>query len=87
MTMEKDILKNQVSVLVAEIVKKEREKRGWTLYKLSQTSGVPAGNLCRIESGIYCPRVDTVIRVFSALGLEVKAVQPKSKETNLRIKL
>lgn len=85
--MEKDILKIQIAGSIADTVKKERERMGWTLYKLSQKTGIPAGNMCRIESGMYCPRIDTVIRIFSALGLELVVVQQKSKDPNLSKKL
>lgn len=71
MTMEKEILKIQVAGSIAETVKKERERLGWTLYKLSQKTGIPAGNLCRIESGLYCPRIDTLQRICCALKIEI----------------
>ena len=85
--MEKDILKIQIAGSIADTVKKERERMGWTLYKLSQKTGITAGNLCRIESGMYCPRIDTVIRIFSALGLELVVVHQKSKDPNSSKKL
>lgn len=85
--MKKDILKIQIAGSVADTVKKERERMGWTLYKLSQKTGITAGSLHRIESGMYCPRIDTVIRIFSALGLELVVLQPKSKDPNSSKKL
>lgn len=85
--MEKEILKNQVARVVADTIKRERELRGWTIYKLSQETGIPAGNLCRIESGMYCPRIDTVVCIFSALGIEIVVVRPKSKDNNSSEKL
>lgn len=69
--MEKEILKIQVAGSIAETVKKERERMGWTIYKLSQKTGIPAGNLSRIESGLYCPRIDTLQRICYALKIEI----------------
>lgn len=69
--MEKDELKFQVGGAIADEIKTAREKRGWTLYKLAEKSGIPAGNLHRIENGLSCPRIDTVQRICWALKLEI----------------
>lgn len=69
--MKRDELKILVSDKIADVIKSERKKQGWTLYKLAEKSGVPAGNLSRIESGLYCPRIDTLQRICYALKLEM----------------
>lgn len=69
--MEKDELKFLVGGVIADEIKREREKRGWTLYKLAEKSGIPAGNLHRIENGLSCPRIDTVQRICRALKMEI----------------
>lgn len=69
--MEKDELKFQIGGVFADEIKNAREKRGWTLFRLAEKSGIPAGNLHRIESGLCCPRIDTVQRICCALKTEI----------------
>ena len=64
-------MKFQVGGAIADEIKSAREKRGWTIYKLAEKSGIPAGNLHRIESGLCCPRVDTVQIICWALKTEI----------------
>lgn len=70
--MDKDELKWQTAGAVAELIRKGRESMGWTIYRLAEKSGIPAGNLCRIESGLVCPRIDTMQRICIALKLEIQ---------------
>lgn len=69
--MEKDELKFQVGGAIADEIKTAREKRGWTIYRLAQKSGVHAAHISRIEEGMLAPRTDTLQKICAALKLEI----------------
>lgn len=51
-----------------------REKREWSIYRLSQESGVDERGIRRIEEGNTAPGVDTVLRLCLALGVRFSQV-------------
>jgi transcriptional regulator with XRE-family HTH domain len=48
-----------------------RERKGVSLRKLKQRSGVAVATLARIEAGGYDPRLSTLRRLARALGVTV----------------
>lgn len=69
--MENEELKVLVMDEIATEIKKARESKGWTLYKLAQETKVAAGHLSRIERGMTAVRVDVLQRICIALKLEI----------------
>lgn len=53
-------------------VQEAREAKGWTIYRLSQESGLQETHLRRIEEGRYNLRVDVAERAAKALGITLK---------------
>ena len=49
-------------------LKKLRENRELTQYKLSKISGIPQPSIFRIEKGLQNPGADIVIKLCDALG-------------------
>ena len=49
-------------------LKKLRENRELTQYKLSKISGIPQRSIFRIEKGLQNPGADIVIKLCDALG-------------------
>lgn len=70
--MERDELKWLMSGYVATMIRSERKRQGLTLYKLSEISGVHVANLCKIEAGDTCPRIDTLQSICKALNIEIR---------------
>lgn len=65
----------QTRILTADAVgrriRKEREARGWSQYKLAEVTGIAAGHLNRIEHGLLSVRVDVLQRICCALQMEL----------------
>lgn len=57
-----------------EIIRSERLTQGLTLEELSSRTGIAGPNLSRLERGRTDPRLSTVLRVLSALGLSMEVV-------------
>lgn len=58
-------------VFIAQLIKRERIKRGLSVYELSKRSGVQINHITRIEEGKFSPRIGTIIRLLSAMSLEL----------------
>jgi transcriptional regulator with XRE-family HTH domain len=56
-----------------------RERRGWSLRKLGERSGVAYPNIQRIETGTLSPTVTTLVRLARALGVGVRDLFPATK--------
>lgn len=76
MRQENEETKLLASGEIARRIQNERLLRGWTIYKLAYKSGVSAGHLQRLESGMYAPRIDVLQRVCVALKMEIKFPLP-----------
>ena len=57
---------------IAVTLKMAREKQGMSVYKLAERSGIAAGHIVRIESGLLCPRIDIVHRLCVALNIKLQ---------------
>lgn len=55
-------------------LKQAREGRKWSIYRLSQESGVDERGIRRIEEGTTSPSVDTLLRLSLALGVRPSEV-------------
>ena len=61
---------------IARVIKKARETKGWSIYKLAYKSGVNCTHIYRIEEGFLSVRIDTLHKLCKALGLEIKVPLP-----------
>ncbi|MGF6355228.1 transcriptional regulator with XRE-family HTH domain [Paenibacillus sp. 4624] len=52
-------------------VRREREKRGWTIEKLAEKSNLNANHLGSIERGNENVSLDTIFKISLALDIEV----------------
>lgn len=52
----------------ARMIKSEREKKGWSIYRLSKESGVQINHISRIEKGLFSARYDTIEKLLNAMG-------------------
>ena len=49
-------------------IRRIRENKGYTIYKLSKKSGVTIAHLQKIESGEISPKISTATDILDALG-------------------
>lgn len=61
---------------IARVIKKAREAKGWSVYKLACKSGVNCAHIYRLEDGFLSVRIDTLHKLCKALGLEIKVPLP-----------
>ena len=64
-----DIVKKR-QVIISKIVQARLEKE-LSQTQLAKLTGMHRSNICRIESGRHNISIDTLIRVFDALGKDV----------------
>ena len=57
---------------VAEIIKAKRKEKQLTLREMFDLSGVSTTVLSDLENKQYLPKLEVVLRVFTALGISVK---------------
>lgn len=62
---------DECRIFVARMIRRERTKRGLSVYELSKRSGVQINHITRIEEGKFSPRIGTVIRLLSAMNIEL----------------
>jgi transcriptional regulator with XRE-family HTH domain len=58
------------AILFGEILRRERQARGWTIRKLAQRSGMNAQYLGVIEAGGNVPSLSTILEVAEVLGAD-----------------
>lgn len=56
---------------LAETIRTERARRRWSQSDLAQQAGVSTWTVSTIEDGTARPRIETVRRLLSALGLRL----------------
>ena len=63
---------------IAEIVKKARERKGWSMKKLSEKSGVSQPTIWNIEAAKTNPTMDTMLALMRAMDYDI-VFKPKYK--------
>ena len=71
-----DIVKKR-QVIISKIVQARLEKE-LSQTQLAKLTGMHRSNICRIESGCQNISIDTLIRIFDALGKDV-SIELKDK--------
>ncbi|MCA1066167.1 helix-turn-helix transcriptional regulator (plasmid) [Rossellomorea sp. AcN35-11] len=49
-----------------------RQKRGLTKVELAELSGIHAKTISRIENGKNIPKIDTIVKLLTAMGYELQ---------------
>ena len=63
-----EIAVNDLQVDIMIQIARARKEKGITQKKLEEMSGVKQPVIARMETGVTSPRLDTVMKVLSALG-------------------
>ena len=71
-----DIVKKR-QVIISKIVQVRLEKE-LSQTQLAKLTGMHRSNICRIESGRQNISIDTLIRIFDALGMDI-SIELKDK--------
>ena len=59
---------------VAALLQKERERQGLSLTILGAQAGLSQQSISYIERGLRIPNLDTLLRISSALGVELSGI-------------
>lgn len=51
-------------------------RKNYSRYELSKRTGIHKSQIIRIERGENIPRVDTLMKIFDELSLQVRITQP-----------
>lgn len=68
--------KQQIANRIAEIISEARIRKNYSRYELSKRTGIHKSQIIRIERGENIPRVDTLMKIFDELSLQVRITQP-----------
>jgi transcriptional regulator with XRE-family HTH domain len=69
---EIEIIRKRAEMVVTLI--KLRENKGWTQAELAGRAGMKQSAIARFESDTTAPRIDTIIRVAMALGVDLTLI-------------
>lgn len=57
-----------------------RDRKGFSQRELSKLSGVPQKTISRIENGIDVPKIHTLLKLATVLGLEISLVDKNAQD-------
>ena len=63
---------------IGNIIRRARKHRGWTQTQLADQAGLRQETISLIETGHPAAKLDTLLAILAALGLEFQ-VAPRSK--------
>ena len=66
-----DRLREARLVRLAALLKAERERRGWSLSKVAELSGLDHTMILRVENRERTPTIDTLWRIADALEVDL----------------
>ena len=78
--MPNDKLIDAISSHVAAVLKGEREKRNFSLKALAKKSGISRQTISYIEQEVQSPSLDTLLRITSALGIELARIIARAQK-------
>ena len=68
--------KQQIANRIAQIISEARMRKNYSRYELSKRTGIHTSEIMRIENGENIPRVDTLMKIFDELSVQVIITQP-----------
>ena len=68
--------RQQIANRIAEIISTARKRQGYSCYEIAKRTGINTSQIIRIERGENIPRVDTLMKIFEELSLQVIITQP-----------
>jgi len=72
-TPERDAFEYELSIdLIGHAIKQARKERNMTQEELGKLVGVQKAQISKIENSIKNARLDTIIKIFKALGATIK---------------
>lgn len=71
---------DEASGQIAAKIIAARMELGWTQRKLAEECGLTQSAIARFESGVTVPRMDTLVRLMTPLGLYLRAVHTDDPE-------
>ncbi len=79
-----EIAESDLRVALIEELIKARQKKGISQKKLEELSGVKQPIIARMEKGVTCPQIDTILKLLIPLGktLAVVPLENCINETN-----
>lgn len=82
--MSQDIKNELASLDIGRQVRSLRNQRNLTLQELSELTGLSKPNLSQIENNIVTPPIATLLKISTALGVQIGMFfQKNSQETNM----
>lgn len=67
--------RQQIANRIAEIISEARMRKNYSRYELSKRTGIHTSQIIRIERGEHIPRVDTLMKIFDELSIQVRVTQ------------
>lgn len=65
---------------VARLLKEKREKRGLSLNLLAEKAGLSRQTISFIEQELRTPNLETLLRITSALGVDLEKIIAKARK-------
>ena len=64
--------KQQIANRIAEIISTARNRQGYSCYEIAKRTGINTSQIMRIESGNNIPNTETLMKICSALAIQIK---------------
>lgn len=64
--------KQQIANRIAEIISTARKRQGYSCYEIAKRTGINTSQIIRIESGNNIPNTETLMKICSALAIQIK---------------
>jgi transcriptional regulator with XRE-family HTH domain len=72
--MARDVASRRFALRVAELFRAERARKGISMRRLAQKSGLSQPTISYIERGLRIPSLDTAYRIAAALDLNLSSL-------------
>lgn len=71
-TVDRETFENELRLdLLGQALKKARQERNLTQEELGQMVGVQKAQISKLENSVKSARIETILKVFDALGAKV----------------
>lgn len=67
---------------IGELIKKERERCGWSQTELSKKSGVSSRSIGHYEHGQRDPQFVTLGKILGAMGMQIQFLRMEEKNND-----